>query len=132
VPDPAKGQQLYLVHCATCHQPDGLGLPAAQFPPLAKSEWVTGSPERLIRLTLHGLMGPITVNGVDYPGQVPMTAFKMLPDEEIAGVLTYIRNSFGNQAPPITPSQVAKERAATKDQQGFLSPADLLRDFPHK
>jgi mono/diheme cytochrome c family protein/glucose/arabinose dehydrogenase len=117
-------------HCATCHQADGQGLPAAQFPPLAKSIWVTGRPERLIRLTLHGLMGPIEVNGVKYPGQVPMTAFKGLSDREIAGVLTYVRNSFGNRATAITPEQVARERAATKNQQGFLVPADLLREFP--
>jgi len=117
-------------HCITCHQADGQGLPAAQFPPLAKSIWVTGRPERLIRLTLHGLMGPIEVNGVKYPGQVPMTAFKGLSDREIAGVLTYVRNSFGNRATAITPEQVARERAATKDQQGFLVPADLLREFP--
>ena len=117
-------------HCVTCHQADGQGLPAAQFPPLARSSWVTGRPERLIRLTLHGLMGPIEVNGVKYPGQVPMTAFKGLSDQEIAGVLTYVRNSFGNKAPAITPAQVARERAATKDQQGFMVPADLLREFP--
>lgn len=118
-------------HCITCHQADGLGLPAAQFPPIAKSEWVNGSPERLIRITLHGLMGPIEVNGVKYPGQVPMTAFKGLSDQELAGVLTYVRNSFGNQASPITPAQVAKERDATKAQEGFLNPADLLKQFPH-
>jgi len=118
-------------HCITCHQADGLGLPAAQFPPIAKSEWVNGSPERLIRITLHGLMGPIEVNGVKYPGQVPMTAFKGLSDQELAGVLTYVRNSFGNQATPITPAQVAKERDATKAQEGFLNPADLLKQFPH-
>ena len=119
-------------HCITCHQADGQGLPAAQFPPIAKSEWVTGSPERLIRLALHGLMGPIEVNGVKYPGQVPMTAFKGLSDQELAGVLTYVRNSFGNQAAPITPAQVAEQRAATKAQEGFLNPAELLKQFPSK
>jgi mono/diheme cytochrome c family protein/glucose/arabinose dehydrogenase len=118
-------------HCITCHQADGQGLPAAQFPPIAKSAWVTGSPARLIRLALHGLMGPIEVNGVKYPGQVPMTAFKGLSDQELAGVLTYVRNSFGNQAAPITPAQVAQERAATKAQEGFLNPAELLKQFPH-
>jgi len=118
-------------HCITCHQADGQGLPAAQFPPIAKSEWVTGSPQRLIRLALHGLMGPIEVNGVKYPGQVPMTAFKGLSDQELAGVLTFVRNSFGNQATPITPAQVAQERAATKAQEGFLNPAELLKQFPH-
>mgnify|MGYP006282027285 CR=1 FL=1 len=117
-------------HCITCHQKDGQGLPAAQFPSIAGSEWVTGSPQRLIRLVLHGLMGPIEVNGAKYPGQVPMTAFKSLSDEEIAGVLTYVRNSFGNAAAPIKPAQVAAEREATGSQQGFLSPEDLLKRFP--
>ena len=128
------GEQVYRRegHCVTCHQPDGQGLPAAQFPPIAKSPWVTGSPQRLIRLAMHGLMGPIEVNGVNYPGQVPMTAFKGLSDDELAGVLTYVRNSFGNQAAPITPAQVAAERAATKDHQGFLVPAELLKQFPHQ
>lgn len=118
-------------HCITCHQPDGKGLPAAQFPPIAASRWVQGSPERLIRLTLHGLLGPIEVNGTQYQGLVPMTPFKGLSDEEIAGVLTYVRNSFGNQASPVTVEQVKTVRAATKDQAGFLNPAELLKQFPH-
>ncbi len=118
-------------HCITCHQSDGKGLPAAQFPPIASSRWVQGSPERLIRLTLHGMFGPIEVNGTQYQGLVPMTGFKGLSDEEIAGVLTYVRNSFGNQAAPILIDQVKAVRAATKDQKGFLNPAELLKQFPH-
>ncbi len=118
-------------HCITCHQADGQGLPAAQFPSISKSEWVTGSPQRLIRLVLHGLMGPIEVSGTKYSGQVPMTAFKGLSDHEIAGVLTYVRNAFGNAASAITPAQVVAEREATKSQQGFLSPEELLKQFPH-
>ncbi len=117
-------------HCITCHQADGQGLPAAQFPPIAKSNWVSGNPDRLIRLVMHGLMGPIEVNGVKYPGQVPMTAFKGLSDEELAGVLTYVRNAYGNQASPILPAQVAKVRAATKDRAGFYTPDELLKEFP--
>ena len=117
-------------HCITCHQADGLGLPAAQFPPIAKSSWVSGNPDRLIRIVLHGLVGPIEVNGVKYPGQVPMTAFKGLSDDEIAGVLTYVRNSFGNKADPITPTQVKKVRAETKDQESLLIAAELLKQFP--
>jgi mono/diheme cytochrome c family protein/glucose/arabinose dehydrogenase/lysophospholipase L1-like esterase len=119
-------------HCVTCHQLDGNGLPAAQFPPLAGSEWVSGNEERLIRLTLHGLMGPITVKGVSYPGLVPMTPFKGLSDEELAGVLTYVRNDFGNKASAILPDQVKAVREKTKDQPGFLNPADLLKQFPDK
>ena len=128
-----KGAEVYSRegHCITCHQPDGEGLPAVQFPPLTQTKWVNGSEERLIKLTLHGLMGPIEVKGKQYPGQVPMTAFKQLSDEEVAAVLTYVRNSFGNQAAMVTPAKVKAVRAATKGQTGFSSPADLLKEHPH-
>ena len=59
-----------------------------------------------------------------------MTAFKGLSDDELAGVLTYVRNSFGNQAAPIHPAQIKKVREATKDRNGFYTPAELLKDFP--
>jgi mono/diheme cytochrome c family protein len=75
-------------------------------------------------------MGPIEVNGIKYPGQVPMTAFKGLSDQEIAGVATFVRNSFGNEGSAITPAQVVAEREATKSQEGFLVPAELQRQFP--
>ena len=117
-------------HCITCHQADGQGLPAAQFPSVAKSPWVNGDPRRLIRIVLHGLMGPIDVNGTKYPGQVPMTAFKGLSDREVAGVVTYVRNAFGNQGSAVTPAQVAAERQATQDVQSFLVPAELQKQFP--
>lgn len=118
-------------HCGTCHQPDGKGLPHSGFPPLDKSEWVTGNKERLIKLTLHGLHGPITVKGKDYPGHVPMTAFKdMLDDKEVAAALTFVRNAFGNSASMVSPEEVAKVRASTKDREGFYSPEELLKEHP--
>jgi len=120
-------------HCATCHQPDGNGLPIAGFPPLGGTRWVTQQDDRLIKLTLDGLHGPIVVKGVEYPGQVPMTGFRgLLDDEEIAAVLTYIRNDFGNQAAPIKPDQVKAVRDATAGQAGFYSPAELLEKYPHQ
>ena len=118
-------------HCITCHQPDGMGLPAAQFPPLVGSEWVTGSEERLIKLTLHGLYGPIEVDGVRFPGVVPMTPFKMLSDEEIASVLTFVRNTFGNEASVVKPEAVKKVRAATEQQPAFYVPEELLKTHPN-
>lgn len=119
--------------CVTCHQPDGLGLSASQFPPLAKSPWVTGNEERLIKLTLHGLMGPLELMGKTYPGQVPMTPYGgMLNDEEIAAVLTFVRNAFDNKASVISPELVGKVREATKNKQGFYSPAELLSEHPMK
>jgi mono/diheme cytochrome c family protein len=127
-----KGAEVYSRegHCITCHQENGLGLPAAGFPPIAKTNWSQGSEERLIKLTLHGLVGPIEISGTKFPGAVPMTPFKGLKDEEIAAVLTYVRNSFGNKASVITPEKVAAVRAATKDQASFYSPEELLKQHP--
>lgn len=128
-----KGQEIYARdgYCITCHRPDGKGLEAAGFPPLAGTQWVNGSEERLIKLVLKGLMGPMEVLGKSYPGQVPMTPFGgLLNDEEIAAVLTYIRNAFGNEAPGITPARVEKIRASIQDKEGYYSPEQLLRDHP--
>lgn len=128
-----KGEEIYNREgfCVTCHQPDGNGLSASQFPPLAATKWVTGNEERLIKLTLKGLMGPLKLNGKTYPGQVPMTPFGgMLNDEEIASVLTFVRNAFGNSAKPITPWLVKKVREETKAKEGFYSPAELLKMHP--
>lgn len=130
-----SGEEIYNREgfCVTCHQSDGLGLSASQFPPLAKSPWVTGNEERLIKLTLHGLIGPLELMGKSYPGQVPMTPYGgMLNDEEIASVLTFVRNAFGNKAAPISSELVKKVREATKDKEGFYSPAELLKEHPMK
>jgi mono/diheme cytochrome c family protein len=117
--------------CATCHQPDGKGLPGSGFPPLTGTEWVLGNEDRLIKIVLKGLQGPIEVQGKKYSGQVPMTPFGgMLKDEEVAAVLTYVRNSFGNKAPAITPQKVTTVRQAIKDKTGFYSPDELLREYP--
>ncbi|TXF90104.1 c-type cytochrome [Neolewinella aurantiaca] len=98
--------------CVTCHQETGKGLTASGFPPLKGSEWVKGDPEVLAKILLKGLIGPITVKGKDYPGQVPMTPYEdLLNDDEIAKVMTYVRNAFGNRASVITPGFVADVRA---------------------
>jgi len=128
-----KGAEIYNreAHCVTCHQANGKGLPDSGFPPLAGTDWATGDPDLLIKLTLKGLMGPIEVKGKTYPGQVPMTPFEfLLKDDELAAVLTYVRNSFGNQASPIKSSQVAKVRESVKGHVGLYQPADLLKKHP--
>jgi mono/diheme cytochrome c family protein/glucose/arabinose dehydrogenase len=128
-----KGKAIYMRdgYCGTCHQPDGKGLTASGFPPLTFSKWVVGSEERLIKLVLKGLYGPIEVNGKKYPGQVPMTPYGgMLDDEEVASVLTYIRNSFGNKAPAVTAQKVKQVRAAVKPKTGFYTPDELLTQHP--
>lgn len=128
-----KGEAIYAKEgfCVTCHQADGKGLPSSGFPPLAGTKWVTGSEDRLIKLVLNGLHGPIEVNGKKYAGQVPMTPFGgMLKDEEVAAILTYVRNNFGNEASAISPAKVKAVRNATKAKVGFYAPADLLKQHP--
>jgi mono/diheme cytochrome c family protein len=131
-----KGMEIYNKegYCGTCHQADGDGLESSGFPPLSKSKWVTGSTDRLIKLVLHGLYGPMEVNGRQYAGTVPMTPYgSLLNDEEVASVLNYVRNSFGNNSPVIiTPEKVKAVREATKKQKGFFSPKELLKLHPHE
>lgn len=130
-----QGKAIYAKegYCSTCHQADGKGLVASGFPPLAGTTWVTGNEERLIKIALKGLMGPIEVNTKKYPGQVPMTPFGgLLNDQEVAAVLTYVRNSFGNKAPAITAAQVKKVREATKSKQDFYTPQQLAAEHPNE
>jgi mono/diheme cytochrome c family protein len=128
-----KGKAIYAREgfCITCHQSDGKGLPASGFPPLNGNNWVLGSQDRLIKLVLKGMYGPIEVQGKKYPGQVPMTPFGgMLKDDEIAAVVTYVRNSFGNKASAVSAAKVKQVRAATKNKTGFYSPQELLKQHP--
>ncbi|MNI72434.1 hypothetical protein D3C73_1283750 [compost metagenome] len=76
-------------------------------------------------------MGPIEVNGKKYPGQVPMTPFGgLLKDQEVAAVLTYIRNSFGNKGTAISPEKVKAIRKAIQNKKDFYSPEQLLKEHP--
>jgi len=117
-------------YCITCHQADGKGLSASGFPPLS-DQWVQGNEDRLIKIVLKGLLGPIEVSGKQYPGQVPMTPFAgLLNDKEVAAVLTYVRNSFGNKASAITPEKVKEVRAATTSQSDIYTSSKLLKEHP--
>jgi mono/diheme cytochrome c family protein len=128
-----KGREIYSRdgYCGTCHQLGGEGLSASGFPPLAGTRWVLGSEERLIKLTLKGLQGPIEVLGKQYGGQVPMTPFEgLLDDEEVAAVLTFVRNSFGNEAPAVSPATVKEVREVTREKRGFYTAEELLQVHP--
>lgn len=119
------GQKTF-AQCAACHQQNGQGLPGA-FPPLDGSRWVTGSEERLIRIVSHGLMGPIDVKGQTYNGVMP--PFAQLGDEDLAAVLTYIRQAWSNDAPPVTAARVAEVQAAVGSHGPWTAEA-LLAEFP--
>ena len=123
-----KGKEIYLKegYCGTCHQPNGEGLPDSGFPPLAKTDYVLGDEERLIKIVLKGLQGPMEVNGKKYEGQVPMTPFEgLLTDEEVAAVLSYVRNSFGNKADPVSPEKVKMVREKIKNKNGFYNTTEI-------
>lgn len=118
-------------YCTTCHQSNGEGLSASGFPPLAGTKWVTGNEDRAIKIVLKGLLGQIDVNGKTYPGQVPMTPFEgLLNDKEVAAVLTYVRNSFGNKASVISPEKVKIVRASVANQKDIYNVSKLLLEHP--
>ncbi len=122
-PDLARaGQQQYML-CGACHGQQGEGTAAA--PPLAGSEWVNGPVENLIKIQLRGLIGPITVKGQEYNFPAGMVAMAYQTDEQIAGVLSYVRSSFGNDSSPVTPAQVAALRSEVGKPQ--VTVADLIQ-----
>ena len=129
------GAEIYQreAHCSTCHLTHGKGN-GIIYPSLVNSPWVTGSEERLVKATLHGMWGPMEVHGKTYDptrGVPPMTAFRnLLNDEELAAVLTFVRNTWGNEAASVSPSTVKQIRAATTAQTTFWKPADLLAAHP--
>ena len=102
----AHGQNVFENNCLACHQSNGEGIPNA-FPPLAKSDFLNADHDRAIGILLHGRSGPITVNGKNFDSVMPAIA---LNNEQIANVLTYVLNSFGNNGGQVTPAQVDKQR----------------------
>ncbi|MDB6125692.1 MAG: cycA 2 [Pedosphaera sp.] len=121
------GKKVYET-CAACHMPTGVGSPTVNAPPLAGSEWVVGGgPNRIIRIVLNGLAGPIEVNGKAY-GAGAMPAFKdSFSDEQIAAVLTYVRQEWGNKADPVKPETVKAIRAETASKGDNWAAPDLLQ-----
>ena len=129
------GSQIYQrhSHCATCHLTHGKGN-GIVYPSLVQSPWVNGSEDRLIKMALHGMWGKITVHGKTYDparGVPPMTAFRnLLSDDELAAVLTFVRNTWGNAASVVRPESVKRIRAETIDRTTFWNPDDLLAQHP--
>lgn len=106
-----RGKKVYTAYCITCHQADGGGVPMLN-PPLLKTSYVLGNKTRLIRVVLKGMDTHEEIDGDTYSNT--MAPLNYLSDQQIADVLTYVRNSFGNKAPVITPGDVKYVRARTK------------------
>ncbi len=113
------GRRLFYSICAACHQPTGLGIPN-EFPPLAHSDYLNANKERAIRTVLNGRQGVIIVNGQSFNNSMPKFP---LSDEDIADVLTFVYNSFGNSGIEVTPEEVARLRQQPPKAQGQVPSA---------
>ena len=129
-----RGKMVYMQTCMACHQITGLGIPGA-FPPLSKTEYVTGDTRRLVAIVIKGIAGIMTVDGKIYATGMPQpdTTFPQLKDDKnVADVLNYVRTNFGNAAAePITPAYVAEVRKEFADRTTQWTEAEL-KNFPAK
>jgi mono/diheme cytochrome c family protein len=121
----AQGREIFEKTCSACHQPNGLGKEGIA-PPLAGSDWVQAPHgDRIVRIVLNGLAGPITVKGVDWNLSTMAAWRETYNDEQIAAVLTFIRGNFDNKAGPISPALVTAARA--ENHPGQESSEELLK-----
>ncbi len=118
-----KGKALYLVSCSACHQPNGQGSEGIA-PPLAGTRWPNESEDRLARIVLHGLRGPITVMGKEYNLEMPAMGF--FNDSDIAAILTYIRTTWGKPSKPTTENTIKRIRAQTHNRSDSWTVEELL------
>ena len=107
----AAGLVIYQQQCLACHQVDGGGV-SHMNPPLIKTKWVLGDKQTLINTVIKGLNTPIEIDGDDYHNVMP--PHPAMTDQQVADVLSYVRNSFGNKAPAVKATDVAAARLHSK------------------
>ena len=109
------GESRFTGTCSVCHQANGAGLPNV-FPPLARSDFLMADKQRSIGIVLNGLTGKVTVNGSEFNSVMP--PMSQLNDDEIANILTYVRNSWGNKGEAVSADEVRRVRDSTRRPQG--------------
>ncbi len=122
-----RGQAVYARTCLACHQPTGMGLPPV-FPPLAGSEWIAKGASIAVRNILHGMQGPVTVKGMTYNSVMPPVGG--LSDKDIADVVTYVNNSWGNAGPTVTEAEVAEIKKKYADRKTPWTAAEYEKEAP--
>lgn len=108
-----SGRDLFMISCGACHQPHGRGQDGLA-PPIRNSDWILGPPERLVRIVLHGLQGPIEIKGKKW--ELAMPGLAVFDDEQLSSILTYVRREWGHEGAPIDPPYVGKIRAKYGDR----------------
>ena len=120
-----QGERAYMISCFACHNVDGSGLPEMG-PPLVGSEWVLEQPERFAKILLHGMQGPIMVKGKHYKPTAAMPGLgTVMNDQQLAEIMTYVGNSWGNSIGVVDRAVIAKARKATADRSGPYTPEEL-------
>lgn len=119
-----QGKELFAISCAACHQPHGNGQEGLA-PPLAGSEWVLGPEQRMIRIVLFGLMGPVHVK--DKKWELIMPGLGIFEDEQLASILTYVRREWGNTAEPVKPETVKAVRDKYPNREELWTEPELLK-----
>lgn len=120
----SKGAAHYERLCASCHGSDGLARDG-EAPPLAGSSWVSGPEGRLIRIVMHGVMGPMKIGDTVYDREMPGFGTR-LSDEEIASLLSFVRKRWGGPAAAVTRRAVRRVRAASRNRARYWTVEELL------
>ena len=120
-----RGQAVYSRTCIACHQPTGMGIPPV-FPPLAGSEWVSKDASIAVRNIVNGMQGPITVKGVTYNSMMPPVAG--LTDKDIADVVNYVNNTWGNTGPTVTEAEVTAIKKKYADRKTMWTAAEYDKE----
>lgn len=120
-----RGKAVYSRTCIACHLPTGLGLPPV-FPPLAGSEWIAKGASIAVRNITNGMMGPVTVKGVTYNSVMPPVSG--VTDKDIADVVTYVNNSWGNTGPTVTEAEVTAIKQKYADRKTMWTAAEYEKE----
>ncbi|EDY16986.1 cytochrome c class I [Chthoniobacter flavus Ellin428] len=120
----ARGQKTFTEKCSMCHQPNGAGVPTV-FPPLAKSDWLKDKRDSVVKVLCEGLSGPVDVAGQHFDNLMPA---QILDDQQVADVLTFVANSWGNEAPIFTADEVKTGRSNSR----FPTYAELLKSAEYR
>ena len=120
-----RGKAVYSRTCIACHQPTGMGLPPV-FPPLAGSEWVAKDASIAVRNIVNGMQGPVTVKGVTYNSMMPPVAG--LSDKDIADVVNYVNNTWGNKGPTVTEEEVKAIKKKYADRKTPWTAAEYEKE----